>query len=252
MLIDTHCHLTHAPLLAHLPLVLAEAAAQDVQRFLVPGTCPDDWADITTLAQADQHIHMALGLHPWYVPAITEPIWPQLTALLRAFPAALVGEIGLDFLHAPDAAQQARQITAFETQLTIAQSQHRAVVVHNVKASQACLNSIRRCRFTHGGFAHGFSGSLEEAREWVKHGFKISIGSLLLRPNARKIHRIVAELPLADMVLETDAPYMSPVQNTPNYPKNTRLIAEIVAAIRHISLADVAWQTTHNANQLLI
>lgn len=252
MLIDTHCHLTHPPLCTHLPTVLAEAAAADVQQFLVPGTRPEDWADITMLAQSNPPIHMALGLHPWYVTMITDEIWPQLLTLLRTFSTALVGEIGLDFLHATDVGEQARQIAAFEKQLDMAKSLNRAVVVHNVKASSACLNSIRRCRFTYGGFAHGFSGSLEEAREWVRNGFKIGMGSLLLRPNARKIRRIAAELPLADMVLETDAPYMPPHRNSPNYPKNTRLIAEQIAVIREMSITDIAMCTTQNAKKLLL
>lgn len=247
MLIDTHCHLTHSPLFESLPTVLAEAAAQDVQRFLVPGTCPDDWADITALAQSDNRIHMALGLHPWFVPENNvADSCSVLTALLRRFPNALVGEIGLDFLRAADAVTQTQQIAAFEMQLDLAQSLGRAVVVHNVKASQACLDSIRRCGFTQGGFAHGFSGSLEEAREWVKCGFKIGMGALLLRPNTRKIRRIAAELPLADMVLETDAPYMSPVRDVPNAPKNSRLVAEKIAEIKQIGLAEVARQTTQN------
>lgn len=248
MLIDTHCHLMHPPLSARLADILAEAAAQDVRRFLVPGTRTEDWIDIVTLAQANPCIHIALGVHPWYA-AETTDIWPELAALLRAFPSALVGEIGLDFLHAPEAAQRQQQTAVFETQLSLAQSLDRAVVVHNVRASEACLNSIRRCRFYCGGFAHGFSGSLEEAREWVKCGFKIGMGSLLLRPRARKIHRIAAELPLSYMVLETDAPYMSPERNTPNYPGRVRQIAEHIAAIKQISYTEVALQTTRNAQR---
>ncbi|WP_066567503.1 TatD family hydrolase [Snodgrassella sp. CFCC 13594] len=252
MLFDTHCHLTHAPLMQQLPRILAEAAAAEVTHFLVPGTTPNDWDSILKLAQQYDAIYAALGLHPWFV--CEHHLAQALTTLnqrLIAHPQLWVGEIGLDFMRATSSEAQQQQIDAFEAQLQLAQAHQRCVVIHNVHASSACLSSIKRCHFTQGGFAHAFSGSLEEAQEWVKCGFKIGMGSLLLKPNARKIRRIATELPLSSMVLETDAPYMSPEPNHPNHPRNTQSVAKVLAELKQTNWHTIAQATSTNAFNLL-
>lgn len=245
-LFDTHCHLTHAPLKQHLPQVLAQAAKQGVTRFLVPAATPEDWPDIIQLTQQNHAISMALGIHPWYTQFHQPQTMEALTQHLDQYPFALVGEIGLDFAAAKDEPARQTQKICFEDQLHIARQYQRPVVIHHVHATAACIDSIRRCNFTYGGFAHAFSGSLQEAQQWHQAGFMIGIGSLLLNPKAKKIRRIAAELPLDYMVLETDAPYMAPDKSV-NYPANTRRIAEIVAQLRHCDWQEVANHCYQNA-----
>lgn len=247
-LFDTHCHLSHPALHTQLPEVLAAAAAADVRHFLAPATGAQDWGTVAALAQP--HIHIALGIHPWFIDTQPNKALDLLAQQLQTHAHALVGEIGLDH-YPPHQHNAAAQSACFEAQLQLAQQLQRPVVLHNRKASQACLHSIRRCGFTQGGFAHAFSGSLEEARQWIKHGFKIGIGSVLLKPQAKKIRTVVAGLDWADMVLETDAPYMPPHPDSHNHPQNTRRIAEIVAAIKHTDWQTVAYHTTRTALALI-
>lgn len=244
MLFDTHCHLASPPLADRLPEIRAEAAAEGVTRFLVPATGAQDWAAVAALHR--HHTHIALGIHPWFALRQPPDALPRLAALLAQHPHALVGEIGLDRLP-QHLAHAGPQQDCFDAQLALAQEMRRPVVLHCVRAAEACRARIRHTGFRQGGFIHAFSGSPEEARQWLKLGFKIGIGTLLLRPNARKIRTTVTALGWGDMVLETDAPHMPPPGDTHNHPRRTRCVAEAVAALRHSDLPTVARHTTQTA-----
>jgi TatD DNase family protein len=97
MFTDTHCHLADPALLPQLPEVLAAARAANVRRFIVPATCRADWAAVLALGAAD--IHSAIGIHPWFAAEAGADDLAALSQLLTQHPQALVGEIGLDFLH---------------------------------------------------------------------------------------------------------------------------------------------------------
>ena len=135
MLFDTHCHLSHPALNSRLPEVLAEAATQDVRRFLAPATGAEDWAAVVALGSAQ--IDIALGIHPWFVDGQPADALDKLAQHLHAHPQALVGEIGLDF-HPNRRHNAIDQSACFEAQLQLAQSLQRPIVLHNLKAEAAC------------------------------------------------------------------------------------------------------------------
>ncbi|MCP2040163.1 TatD DNase family protein [Neisseria sp. HSC-16F19] len=248
MLFDTHCHLASPPLTDRLPETLAEAAADGVTRFLVPATGAQDWHAVAALQ--NDHTCIALGIHPWFVTRQPQDALPRLATLLAQYPQALVGEVGLDRLPQHLAHADVQQ-GCFDAQLALAQEMQRPVILHCVRAAEACRARIRHTGFQHGGLIHAFSGSPEEAHTWLKLGFKIGIGSLLLNPYARKIRNTVAALDWGDMVLETDAPYMPPQGKTHNHPRHTRRVAEAVAAIRGCDWQTVAQHTTRTALALV-
>ena len=248
MFTDTHCHLADPALLPQLPEVLAAARAANVRRFIVPATCRADWAAVLALGAVD--IHSAIGIHPWFAAEAGADDLAALSQLLAQHPQALVGEIGLDFLHeTPSNKARARQISLFEQQLRLAEQHLRPVIIHNLKASAAIVAAVRATRFSQGGIVHAFSGSLEEAQAFIRCGFKIGIGSLLLNPAAKKARQAAAALSLEHIVLETDSPFM--LKNETNTPANVRAIAETVAGLRGISLAALSVQTEINVAQLL-
>ena len=185
MFTDTHCHLADPALLPQLPDVLAAARAANVCRFIVPATCRADWAAVLALAAPD--IHSAIGIHPWFAAEAEADDLAALSQLLAQHPQALVGEIGLDFLHQnPSNEARARQISLFEQQLRLAEQHRRPVIIHNLKASAAIVGAVHATRFSQGGIVHAFSGSFEEAQAFIRCGFKIGIGSLLLNPAPKK------------------------------------------------------------------
>lgn len=248
MFTDTHCHLADPALLPQLPEVLAAARAANVRRFIVPATCRADWAAV--LALGATNTHSAIGIHPWFAAEAGADDLAALSQLLTQHPQALVGEIGLDFLHeTPSNKARARQISLFEQQLRLAEQHRRPVIIHNLKASAAIVAAVRATRFSQGGIVHAFSGSLEEAQAFIRCGFKIGIGSLLLNPAAKKARQAAAALSLEHIVLETDSPFM--LKNEINTPANVRAIAETAAGLRGISLAALSVQTEINVAQLL-
>ncbi|UOO82893.1 TatD family hydrolase [Uruburuella testudinis] len=249
MLTDTHCHLADPVLNPNLPAIFADAAQAGVCRFIVPATQRSDFDAVLALAR-HPHVHIALGIHPWFAEAAADADLACLGTLLQQHPRALVGEIGLDFYGKQQtAAQRARQNELLCAQLELAEQHRRPVILHNLKATAAIVAAIRQTGFTQGGIAHAFSGSLEEARLLIGCGLKIGIGSLLLNPTAQKARRAAAELPLAHIMLETDSPFM--LKNQTNTPANVRKIAETVATLRGIALTEIAAQTEQNVAQLL-
>lgn len=269
---DSHCHLADPAFSGRLAQVLHAAQTQGVQRFIVPATRPQDWADVAHLAnhalfslpncdsapnrpsenRSTPHqtnpIHTAFGIHPWFAAQAGEEHFAELETLLRRYPSAWVGETGLDF-HPKHADTRAKQTASLLRQLRLAQTLQRRVILHNVKATAALAEAVKQSGFNCGGIAHGFSGSLEEAAVLIKLGFKIGIGALLLNPSAKKARAAAQHLPLSAIVLETDSPFMLP--DSGNTPANVRRIAEITADLRGISLAELSEQTEANVDGLL-
>ncbi|MCP1660355.1 TatD DNase family protein [Neisseria perflava] len=253
-LTDTHCHLTDPALQADLPRIVQEAAAQGVRRFIVPATQRGDWQQAIGLMQQrpseNAAVHCAIGIHPWYAQEAAEQDFAELETLLHRYPQIWLGETGLDFYNKNQTqAQREWQIAVFARQLAIAQKLQRRVIVHNLRATQQIVAAVKQQKFTGGGIAHAFSGSIEEAESLIRCGFYIGIGSLLLNPTAKKVRLAAAALPLDKIVLETDSPFM--LGNTVNTPANVRKIAGIVADLRGITVAEVARQMEDNVNRLL-
>lgn len=249
MLTDSHCHLADPAFGGRTNAVLAQARAAGVRRFLVPAAREAEFAAVAALHRPPQ-IYGALGVHPWYAGEWGEASGVRLSAVLQAEPEMWVGEIGLDF-HPRHRAQAAQQKAAFRAQLALAAQWGRPVVLHNLKATADLTAELKRQRFQAGGIAHAFSGSLEEAKLLISCGLLIGIGTLVLRPNARKVREAAAQLPLAHLVLETDSPFMPPWGEAENTPANVARVADEVAALRGISRAALAAATEENIGRLL-
>ena len=244
---DTHTHLADSSLYQQLPHVLQQAREVSVSRFIVPSADSRDWPRVLSIISPD--IHAALGIHPWYAMQTQLIDLQQLATLIENNPRALVGEIGLDYLHRSDeATSRTAQQQLFTQQLELATQYRRPVIIHNVRASADTTTLLKRHRGLK-GIVHAFSGSLEEAQLFTRLGLKIGIGSLLLNPNAKKVQTAALELPLSSIVLETDSPFM--LKNKINTPANIFKIAETLCQIRKISLTELSEQTEANVNQLL-
>ena len=250
MLTDTHVHLAHPALFFRLPEIFAQARQHGVTRFIAPAAEHADWARLLELQRQPEIRAAAIGIHPWYAQQATPAALAELDACLHRHPALLVGEIGLDFYdktQTPEA--RACQIQAFQDQLAPAQTHRRPVILHSLRAAEAVIRCVRHTRFTQGGIAHAFSGSLEEAALFMRHGFKIGIGALLLNPNAKKTRAAAQKLPLNALLLETDSPFGRPEHTAT--PARLRQIAETAAQLRGIAPAELAAACGRNLAELL-
>lgn len=228
-LIDTHCHLDLEPLYSHLSEVIPRARRAGVTLCVVPGVHPDGWEAMAALAGLHEGIFPAYGVHPMHAGTVDDAILTRLAG--RASTGVAIGEIGLDPTYTVALERQER---AFREQLRLAVSLGLPVLVHCRRAFQRTLRVLQEEHADQvGGIMHAFSGSPEMAREFIQLGFAISISGMVTRETAVRPLRLVRELPLESLVLETDAPDMTPQRyrgqsNQPAYMVETlRAVADI-------------------------
>jgi TatD DNase family protein len=248
-LFDTHCHLDVPEFAADRNAVLARAREAGVSRMVIPAVDAAGWDYLLEFCHREEGLYPALGLHPIY----TEQHRDEHIELLREYvsrerPVA-IGEIGLDF-YIPDPDRD-RQTALFEAQLAIAEEFGLPVLVHVRKAHDQVLQSLKKFKLV-GGIAHAFNGSQQQAEQYLELGFHFGFGGMLTYERSKKIRKLAAELPLESIVLETDAPDMTPAlhhgeRNSPEYlPEVLASLAEVRGAVP----AELAQATTANACRL--
>lgn len=248
MLVDTHCHLDLPPLIDQLDQLLAEARAVGVFRWIVPAVHPDGWQRIAELSVQHPALRPAYGIHPLHAATATAVQLQQLSGLAPT--AVAIGEIGLDASYGNLDKQEA----LFREQLKIARFHGLPVLIHCRKAIGRTLTILREERADQiGGIMHAFSGSLESAHECIKLGFVISLSATLTRSNAVRPPLLAAQLPLNQLVLETDAPDLPPSghQGCFNRPAWLHETAHKLAAIKGMTTTEIAKQTTATAQQVI-
>ena len=248
-LFDSHCHLDLEPLRSGHPELLQQARAAGVTGFVVPGVHPDGWPGISAIAAENSGVFPAFGIHPMHAGYADDQALGRLLELSAQ--GVAIGETGLDPAYQASLEQQER---AFREQLRIAVSLGLPVLVHCRRAFQRVERIMREERAgLVGGIMHAYSGSVEMAREFIRLGFAISISGTVTWNNAVRPLRVARELPLEQLVLETDAPDMTPqrFRGAFNRPAWITETARRVAEARGISLEEVARMTTANARRIL-
>ncbi|HWV62579.1 MAG TPA: TatD family hydrolase [Oxalicibacterium sp.] len=247
MLIDTHCHLDAAEFEADRRAVALAAAAGGVGLVVVPAVERANFESVMQLAAEYPHCAYALGIHPLYVDRAVEDDLVRLRALMQAARPIAIGEIGLDYF--VDGYDGERQRHYFVEQLKIAQASALPVILHVRKSVDDILKYLRRYPVV-GGIAHAFNGSRQQADAFIKLGFKLGFGGAMTYPRALKIRELAANLPADSIVLETDAPDIAPEwlgHRGRNTPDQLARIAEVLADLRGLNVAEVAEITTKNA-----
>ena len=211
-LIDTHTHLDFPDFDSDRTEVLAHSHTLGVGRMVVLGVYQQNWQRLWDLVQTDESLFAAFGLHPVYLnehrPDDLTELGDWLTRLQGHQQLCAVGEIGLDyFLQALD---RERQQALFEAQLKLAVDFQLPALLHVRRSHAAVIATLKRIRLPRGGIIHAFAGSQEEAREYIKLGFKLGLGGAATWPQALRMHKVLALLPVDAVVLETDSPDMAP------------------------------------------
>lgn len=252
--IDTHTHLDFSDFDHDREAVLTDCERLGVRRLLLMGVTVDNWDRIWDLASGDERLYAAFGLHPVFLeqhrPEHLEQLRERLTRHLDHPKCCAVGEFGLDYF-IPDADREAQQ-QLFEAQLALAADFALPVLLHVRRAHAPTIATLKRYRLARGGIIHAFSGSMEEAREYIRLGFRLGLGGAATWPQARRMHRVIAQLPGTSLVLETDSPDMAPAftPHQRNTPQNLPRICSELAALRGETPEQLARQCLHNTCEL--
>ena len=248
-LIDSHCHLDLEPLASERSGILSEAVAVGVGSFVVPGVHPHGWSGIAALAASDPRIYPAFGVHPMHADCVDDHLLGHLRQLVPK--GIAMGEIGLDPAYLIPMAVQER---ALRSQLRIAVDAGMPLLIHCRQAFQRLITILREENAHRvGGIMHAFSGSVEMAREFIRLGFAISISGTVTWDGARKPVRIATELPLEHLVLESDAPDLTPGGHRGEWNRPAWLTetAERVAGLRGVSPQLIATDTSATVRRVL-
>ena len=249
MLIDTHCHLIYDAFADDLNDVRDRARDADVRAIINPGTTLADSTAITAAAQEMPELFAAVGIHPNDAGDVDDQTIPALHALTTQSDVVAVGEIGLDYYW--DSAPRPVQKQVFEHQLDLAKRVGLPVIIHQRDAADDTMAILREwARDGHPGLVlHAFSGDVAMAEEAIDLGFYIGIGGPVTFKNPRQLPDVVAATPLDRLLIETDAPYLTPhpFRGKRNEPARVTLVAQRLAELKSMSYEALAEQSTRNA-----
>ena len=250
-LVDTHCHLYSEEFEVDQAAVVQRAIAAGVERFYLPGI---DSTSIPAMLELEQKFpgkcFAMMGLHPCYVKENYQQELMIVKDWLAKRKFAAVGEIGLDYYW--DKTFAAEQVLAFRSQIEWSIDLGLPIVIHTRSAMQETIDIVKQY-VPKGlrGIFHCFSGSYETATEIIEAGFFLGIGGVLTYKNAGLV-QVLSKIDLKHLVLETDAPYLSPVpfRGKRNESSYLKYVVEKLAEINNCSVETVAELTTANAEKI--
>jgi len=247
MLIDSHAHLEMPDFKKDLEAVIQRAKESGVEYIFTVGTEKKDWKRALEIANSDPSIYAILGVHPHNAKEIDDQTYLLLTGLCGDEKVKAYGEIGLDFfrnLSPPDI-----QLKRFREQIGLAKKLGLPIVVHDREAHRETVEILKSEKAEEcGGIIHCFSGDYEMAKVCIDMGFNISIPGTITFKNAEGLREIVRKIPLESLLVETDAPFLTPepFRGKRNEPGYVRYTAQRLAEIKKVSFEKVAEVTAEN------
>lgn len=250
MLIDTHCHLDGEQFESDRPQMLSRARDAGVWGFVLIGFNPERWRSCRELADREPDMWLAVGLHPTEAERFSDELEANLRAWAKKEKVVAIGETGLDYYW--DSASPQAQRRAFERQIYLAKRLGLPFIVHQRQAAEDVLDVLQRCDPPHRGVMHCFTEDQSYAEQCIELGLHIGIGGAVTHLKAKGVHETAASIPLERLLLETDAPYMtpSPYRGQRNEPAYLCLIRDRVAELRDTSPEAIEQATSRNALEL--
>jgi len=251
MLIDSHAHLEMSDYDADRDAVINRALDQGIENIITIGIGRKECEQALELARAYPFIYAALGLHPHNAKTDAVLLYDFIRERSGNEKVVALGEMGLDFFKNWSPRQD--QVRCFHEQLSLARELKLPVIIHDRDAHAETVTILREEHAQEvGGVIHCFSGDCQMAADCMDMGFYISIPGTVTFKNAAALHEVVRKLPLDRLLIETDAPFLTPhpFRGKRNEPAYVRYVAEKIAAIKNLSLEEVAQATTQNANKL--
>ncbi len=249
MLIDTHVHLNSHQFEGHVDEVIHRALQNDVKMMIVVGYDKITNLKAIELAKKYPFIYATVGYHPTEAKDVTEEDFQLLERQLQLPEVVGVGECGLDFYW--DKEHVDKQITVFQKQIELSLQYDKPLVIHMRDASEATYNVLSEFKGLR-GIMHSYSGSVQMAPLFIGLGLHISLGGPVTFHNGHKPKEVAKAVPLENLLVETDSPYLSPhpFRGKQNEPARVKLVAEEIARIKELPYQIIAEATTKNAKAL--
>lgn len=218
---DAHNHLQDARL-GDARAVARAMRSAGVSAAIVNATCQTDWNDVQALVawsmgeEGAPELLPAFGVHPWKAASVEASWLDDLRDYLATHPQASLGEIGLDgWVNEPDLESQ-RPI--FRAQLELARELNKPMTIHCLKAWGPLMEELRACKPTAPFLMHSYGGSMEFARELLNLGAYFSFSGYFLQPRKVAVVEVFKQLPKQRILVETDAPDMTPPEDSITHP----------------------------------
>ena len=253
MYFDSHCHLDRIDLADHsnsFAQLLENIRLQQVTRMICIAVNLESFDDMYAKIEPYEHIYCSAGVHPDYQ-HVKEPTVDNLCAMARNEKVVAIGETGLDYMSSKD--QIDWQRTRFSIHIEAAKRCELPLIIHSRNAKQDTLAILREQNADAiGGVLHCFTEDWDMAKQAIELGFYISISGIVTFHQADNVRAMAKMIPADRLLIETDAPWLSPVpfRGKINHPGRVRYVAEKLAEIRGDNLQYLAKTTYENANRL--
>lgn len=243
MIIDTHCHVIDLEY---------DNIEEIINRFkdnimIISGYDPISNRNVIDIVKKYKNVYGTLGFHPSEVDKFSEEEFNYIKNNINNSKIVGIGEIGLDYHYGSN--DKEKQIKMFKSLLDLAQSENISVVIHTRDAAQDTMNILKNYKLKVD--IHCFGYSLEIAKECIKRGYRLGIGGVLTFKNSKKMVEIVSNIPIENILLETDSPYLTPepFRGKKNEPFYLSYVIDKISEIKKISIDEVKKITTKNAKE---
>lgn len=250
MFVDVHAHIIDEKF-ENPNKVVETANFFGVEKIISAGSNYETSLKSNEFARKTRGVFSTVGVHPEDCDEF-ESVEEQIEELAKNEKVVAIGEIGLDYHYENHDKEKQKQV--FLKQIILADKLSLPIVIHSRDAMADTMEILKsnKDKFKKGGIFHCYSGSVEEAKEILKLGFSFSFGGVCTFKNAKRVVDVINFLPIENIMLETDCPYLSPEPHRGeiNEPKNIPFIAKKIALIKGLSLEEVAKITTKNAERM--
>lgn len=247
MFIDTHAHIDMEEFFPNIEDIINNAKTKGCKSIIIPGVEPKNFNRILNLVKNYDILYAALGIHPSEARLFNDKIYQNIYNLAQDKKVVAIGEIGLDYYW--DKSFIDIQKETFIKQIKIANVLNKPIIIHDREAHQDTLDILLKYNKNSKVIMHCFSGSWEFATKCLDQGFYLALGGIVTFKNAKKPKEIAKKIPLEQLLLETDAPYLTPHphRGEQNEPAFIPFIAEEIATLKNISIDEILEKTTNNA-----
>ncbi|NYT64800.1 TatD family hydrolase [Alcaligenaceae bacterium] len=246
MYVDSHCHLDFPELAQNLPDVLERMTQNRVSHALVVSVSMPNWPGLMDLVAPYPQLHASVGVHPDYEDT-PEPTVDQLLELSLSPKVVAIGETGLDYFRKPEPLEWQRE--RFRTHIRASKASGLPLIIHTRAASMDTLRIMQEEGAAEsGGVMHCFTESWEVAQAAMDMGFYISLSGIVTFKNATDLQELAVKMPLDRLLIETDSPFLAPVpyRGKTNDPSKVIHVAEKIADLKGVAVAEIAQATTDN------